>query len=100
SPPSTYSLSLHDALPISFPNSIPESFRKSILGDTPAVRPTKLQAIVSPLSVTTALALPFSSDMIFTKFVSNRRSISCSLICSLRSEEHTSELQSRENLVC
>ena len=49
---------------------------KSIFGDTPAVKPTRLHSISSPVSaITTDLAFPFSSDFISFKFTPYRKSI-------------------------
>src|SRR5690606_41334755 len=45
----------------------------------------------------------FSTDALFRRSMTARYdflSLTCSLTSSARSEEHTSELQSRENLVC
>src|SRR5690606_40805684 len=88
SPSSTafYSLSLHDALPIWFPLVRPISRVLTSASTSSAVLPSRFS---------TRAALPMLA-------VSAR----CSAISTLakfrfrRSEEHTSELQSRENLVC
>src|SRR2546430_5424793 len=68
-----YTLSLHDALPISCPNSS--------LSNRPSGMPPRLTA---------------------TSGRSARPDAACSqrATTSLRSEEHTSELQSQSNLVC
>src|SRR3712207_9345663 len=71
-----YTLSLHDALPISIPSAIVFIFR---------LRPRR-----STVRTSSASSL---SRMRST----NDRSI---LRMSIRSEEHTSELQSRQYLVC
>ncbi len=57
------------------PKMIPELTRKLTFGETPAVSPTKLHSIVSPLSVVTALTIPLLSDKISTRLVSKRKSI-------------------------
>src|SRR5690606_39953154 len=78
-------LSLHDALPI--------SLIRALAASTLPVRATVIRAVSPSSLVVSALAPAFSSA----------RSISASprIAASwMRSEEHTSELQSRENLVC
>src|SRR5690606_41580393 len=80
-PTEIYPLSLHDALPI--------SFLHPFLGrGRPARHPGLRPALLLELRLRRAPALPAPQP---------RRARS-SIIC--RSEEHTSELQSRENLVC
>src|SRR2546429_5389285 len=69
-----YTLSLHDALPISTACS------KAVVASS--IRDAPINACVSRLS-TAAVARPE-----FTR------------LCNIRSEEHTSELQSRLHLVC
>src|SRR5690606_39340552 len=77
---SIYSLSLHDALPISYHHrgaqNVPEAFRFTL----EAARRAE-----------TALAFERAAELYRTAIELRGR---------LRSEEHTSELQSRENLVC
>src|SRR5690606_41719694 len=79
-----YPLSLHDALPIS----------KAITRDTVVVvgsAPSFPHGVIDPIEELSELArargIGFHTDACLGGFV-------------LRSEEHTSELQSRENLVC
>src|SRR5690606_40381354 len=87
-----YTLSLHDALPISY-------WLPSTLFSPPGLAP-----LVVPC--TSLYTILFFANISF--FISMLRLIassirSCALVfCSfpIRSEEHTSELQSRENLVC
>src|SRR5690606_40029979 len=80
-----YTLSLHDALPICASRRRPRSSRS---------RPSS-SATRSTTRDRTTRASAFSFCI---------RSAACFLAtsprCSWRSEEHTSELQSRENLVC
>src|SRR5690606_41938146 len=72
-----YALSLHDALPISRTRRGP-----SITSDSAGtISPAALRSEVRSRSSRAALS-------------------PCSMLLDLRSEEHTSELQSRENLVC
>src|SRR5207302_10822319 len=73
-PPEIYTLSLHDALPILAPSA----------GSFPATRRPKIATHTARKTV---------SVMAMTR----RRMLRARCI---RSEEHTSELQSRENLVC
>src|SRR5690606_41632194 len=73
-PPETYPLSLHDALPI-------WSGARSPARSWPAMTPRS------------ANALPMHSH-------SGTSAAACSTTPRPRSEEHTSELQSREKLVC
>src|SRR5690606_39949761 len=67
--PGLYTLSLHDALPISLKSSI-----------SPVATATRLSNTATPVWL--------------------RRASSQYRVAVRRSEEHTSELQSRENLVC
>src|SRR5436309_6251447 len=71
-----YTLSLHDALPISTSTTAPM---------TCATRPTRLLGCADALGLPVAAGLgaAFLRDLV-----------------GARSEEHTSELQSRENIVC
>src|SRR5207302_9546117 len=76
----TYTLSLHDALPIS-PTS-------TSLG--PTTRPNSVSS-----TVTRGRTTPLGQTCSRARSEEGEASRAC-----LRSEEHTSELQSRENLVC
>src|SRR5690606_39813090 len=85
-----YTLSLHDALPIS-------STRLN-LAFLPSCHVATLQSATRPL-------IPKSNTVCILAFGKRNFShVNCSLVGSkpneTRSEEHTSELQSRENLVC
>src|SRR5690606_40265914 len=82
------SLPLHDALPILLwlgLNSIQSAF-SSVTAGSPEVRPTFLGSACLSLCIKASGSHP--------------RLFATSPIASVRSEEHTSELQSRENLVC
>src|SRR5690606_40872977 len=83
-PPETYTLSLHDALPI--------------FTSAPASRSCFADSSSSPSVVTPARAIRKTVP------ASGARAIASETarigVLSSRSEEHTSELQSRENLVC
>src|SRR5690606_40477267 len=92
-----YTLSLHDALPISEKLSedvfvIPYGF--------PSAHVVSIFA-----SVNHAFGIAFMIALVETFGIIISRDIQCTRILrfvrhSYRSEEHTSELQSRENLVC
>src|SRR5690606_41924710 len=78
-PIATYTLSLHDALPISWPPcGAPIPVRPSTRRPWPPTGWTRLSSPTSSASVSSWSGWPPGT----------------------RSEEHTSELQSRENLVC
>src|SRR5690606_40898387 len=85
-----YTLSLHDALPISAASATAAcDIRRSRPQPSPAgVRPRQ-PGVPSP--GTSAGVAGRTADVAEAVIVGTRR---------LRSEEHTSELQSRENLVC
>src|SRR5690606_40351836 len=88
--PEAYTLSLHDALPIFVPSFV---LRCRAPGDR--ARSTGEPDCEANLRSSTVAAATFSA----------RRSQSCPALSDTyrsfsRSEEHTSELQSRENLVC
>src|SRR5690606_42015435 len=85
-PTHTYPLPLHDALPISatWPTSDPERLNW-VMADA---------AISAPASIAASRSwsrLPRASSPV---------AATADIALSNRSEEHTSELQSRENLVC
>src|SRR5690606_41222881 len=88
-----YNLSLHDALPIW--KILIESFIESL-----AVPPSKLT--ITNRTIEKALAIKNSLPDI--KVVATNEDVvkgsDLIFICVKRSEEHTSELQSRENIVC
>src|SRR5690606_41886772 len=86
-PPELYSLSLHDALPI-----CPHARQPRVVLDE-ELRPVRLvlrrQLPLDPLRV-----LPHRPELDARELAPPER------LAPVRSEEHTSELQSRENLVC
>src|SRR5699024_12001975 len=94
-----YPLSLHDALPISPCKAIPFNAADIANSRTPnqTLRPARLASVKSSSSVIIVLfelaksALP--PNKLGTVF-------EIALISALRSEEHTSELQSRFDLAC
>src|SRR5690349_23327679 len=83
SPTELYTLSLHDALPIFSAKAKEEAWPKRPISSTSrsSVRPTPYARVPIP---STSSSWPPTST---------RR-------CARRSEEHTSELQSRRDLVC
>src|SRR5690606_42107161 len=87
-PPYLLHLSLHDALPISISGA--QGFLNSLPPDTPL----DIRTIVPTLTGGTTTDDP----IVFTG--SGDTMVRMSSGVSGRSEEHTSELQSRENLVC
>src|SRR5690606_39797259 len=99
-PPPTvlYTLSLHDALPIS--RLICEPISRACAGSASIPPPipacTSRSAASSPTTATTACTPtdPTTREGRTTRTCGRRAST------ATRSEEHTSELQSRENLVC
>src|SRR5690606_41382644 len=94
--PQIYSLSLHDALPISKPHNEVMTYGtrntagtvRNMLEDFAA------WAFTNPLGITiTGTVLAVAIVAIAARASKGFRTV-------VRSEEHTSELQSRENLVC
>src|SRR5690606_39316575 len=89
--------SLHDALPISSTNPArPRTPNPSSVSSARSHRPTGLAAFVAGMILAAAALLascappPVTVDFYVHPVTGN----------DARSEEHTSELQSRENLVC
>src|SRR5690606_41754352 len=85
-PPEIHTLSLHDALPISMSPAKMAVSRRQATNSTPA--PYRTRAWVSQAS------------MSVSGMGGGRSSARLTRADGERSEEHTSELQSRENLVC
>src|SRR5690606_40320366 len=92
-PSAISTLSLHDALPIWLRSST-----------SPIPGPPSVKAFWRALTLTLEISKSRSSAWPFVPNVSQRPGASLTSRApqgsSLRSEEHTSELQSRENLVC
>src|SRR5690606_41427427 len=86
SPAEIYTLSLHDALPISEPRALGKRLKLPISLPTTGGRPESPRP--SPCRLISSSSLLSCSSASFSPSWLNR------------SEEHTSELQSRENLVC
>src|SRR5690606_41305311 len=95
-----YSLSLHDALPIYDSVVVVENIARHLrAGRTryeAALQATK-QIFVAILGCTACLALAFLPLLALPGTAGKFIRV---LPATVRSEEHTSELQSRENLVC
>src|SRR5690606_40647910 len=93
--PSPYTLSLHDALPISRPT--PRGTESSTTPPCSARSPSSTGAIErSEIGLATPVLLApdkFKGSLTAAE-------VAAALADGIRSEEHTSELQSRENLVC
>src|SRR5690606_40719281 len=92
-PPSLYPLSLHDALPISPEGVVTDSTRKRLSSpSSPSHRRTP-----RPSTIGTTTTCRWSMRSASRNW---RTVLGPPPIRTSRSEEHTSELQSRENLVC
>src|SRR5690606_39529915 len=102
----TYPLSLHDALPISS-NSLRRvvtDFRRAMYSSSSVINPAsdsifKRFSVDRSVSISARLSLPGTNTCSRTRFGPSAVKKAASSRFS-RSEEHTSELQSRENLVC
>src|SRR5690606_40129637 len=93
-PPPSQPLSLHDALPISTCKS--SLFNNTLQSYRADSHSCLCNGVFSATCCNSRLALIISSIAIFTP-ISSVRLLTLS---DPRSEEHTSELQSREKLVC
>src|SRR5690606_41272526 len=93
-PPQTCPLSLHDALPISL--VVPEINGDAIRSHRGIIANPNCAAIIS----ITPLWPIHRENPIRRLILSTYQSASGAGAAAMRSEEHTSELQSRENLVC
>src|SRR5690606_41000939 len=82
----SYPLSLHDALPISGDTDM-EAWAASLSQSSDSELTEQVTLFSSTTFISNLTTEPFSADLL-------------EIPSSLRSEEHTSELQSRENLVC
>src|SRR5690606_40268316 len=92
-PPELYTLSLHDALPI-FTAAAPTLFPELDLVVDQAVNCRNFYVHGS------ASAIDYSTNFDQVQFFTDTLEFVFGISDLLRSEEHTSELQSRENLVC
>src|SRR5690606_41574216 len=97
--PAIYTLPLHDALPIWFAN-----VRAAVRTATSTWWPHAMRALMVPavLPVAALIATPLSLTIASTTPAGRRFAAAAAARTRpvVRSEEHTSELQSRENLVC
>src|SRR5690606_40225058 len=94
--PASYALSLHDALPISA-QTLASRFHVSAAIDLPAIHRKRARRAVIDSCAQSRLLMG-GADNAF-----GRRASGAAVprgARGKRSEEHTSELQSRENLVC
>src|SRR5690606_42002255 len=89
-PSAIHTLSLHDALPISSMGTQALTVRSA----------SNMRWRSTQRSRTTGNLLMGSRVMVLSSVSATSVSISAEQLCRTRSEEHTSELQSRENLVC
>src|SRR5690606_39337508 len=89
--PASYTLSLHDALPI---------FDDTNQGEN--AWPKRFVLVADELSATTLAELPQDrlAGIVVRDGAANSHAAIMVRALGIRSEEHTSELQSRENLVC
>src|SRR5690606_41050827 len=86
--PYTYTLSLHDALPILYLPSKTKDMERTIQPDIP---------YISGINIANGALLKCGNGRVC---IVADASPFTALLKGIRSEEHTSELQSRENLVC
>src|SRR5690606_41286907 len=92
SPADSYPLSLHDALPICPSN------RRALVNAGAAPSPCRKMRVLMPTAHLSHSSSPSTGQRRTTGTMSARAFVHRR--ASRRSEEHTSELQSRENLVC
>src|SRR5690606_41365199 len=98
-PAELYTLSLHDALPIS---AAAIQASTSFIGGTSSLSFLRLQAAGEIIQLLRFIDIRWSANIVSYFEVSTIDPTSISILVDIveRSEEHTSELQSRENLVC
>src|SRR5690606_41697590 len=92
--PVVYTLSLHDALPISTPDWVPLAAKMTALAGVVAV------VLVASALLTIGYQLFDGYANIEPLLYAKGLGLLLVSFVLTRSEEHTSELQSRENLVC
>src|SRR5207249_7435945 len=86
-----YTLSLHDALPIWIATApIPNMAPKITANPIASGRPSTREGPIDTRTVDIAVSPPWSETVTITSYIP----------LEVRSEEHTSELQSRFDLVC
>src|SRR5690606_40224224 len=97
-PPEIYTLSLHDALPISHSPALLPAQQEAVdaIAGTQAFKPYLLHGVTG--SGKTEVYLQAAAQLLAREPASQILILVPEI--NLRSEEHTSELQSRENLVC
>src|SRR5690606_41246523 len=96
--PATPPRSLRDALPIYL--GVFEAFEREIAGRVFDLADLPVSLLMTPRTDIVWLDVNDPPDVNLHKMAESRRSFYPVGDRSLRSEEHTSELQSRENLVC
>src|SRR5690606_39864043 len=97
--PSTDTLSLHDALPIYWHASQPGSSIAQNFGDDASFATSTAACAARAASCEAAgCEAPYEKPAFVAP--SADTALSWPILSVVRSEEHTSELQSRENLVC
>src|SRR5690606_40592650 len=94
-PPQIHTLSLHDALPISVTAIVGPTAREGA-----AARSTRLPASFQDDDTVSLSLIERSDDETLSDFARFMQLLTTPEIAQRRSEEHTSELQSRGNLVC
>src|SRR5690606_40844545 len=96
--PELYTLSLHDALPIYTPGSRRRTNKESDESSSGGLRISR--CIHAEADILERVATILEADAPVARHSVGAPRASRSQVTKLRSEEHTSELQSRENLVC
>src|SRR5690606_41897878 len=99
-PSATYTLSLHDALPIS------PRCERPVVAPSASAHQAGRRPVSCPVDHLSSRLRPYFnrarpvSPRTPSTYIRKRQSAHLSRLTLQRSEEHTSELQSRENLVC
>src|SRR5205085_7553603 len=94
-PTEIYTLSLHDALPIFGANRKPSAIQQSILQPSTAMQPINRPLRIVMRDGRMIEGRRLNEDTATVQLIDKQERL-----ISLRSEEHTSELQSQSNLVC
>src|SRR5256886_15424367 len=94
-PPEFYTLSLHDALPVSRARAV-----AGVRGVPPRVLPLDAPHADLPLAISLEGRRPEVGRAGLALCRQSPHLVCLDFLAALRSEEHTSELQSQSNLVC